>query len=215
MTEGLLTMTEGVSRLAAEMLGLVRALPDTSDLEIRQRLDEIRGIEQKVDAAFEESATEIMDLEVFPVNPDYFLETARQLDKMSDLMERTSLLLEVKHGLNDEELELLESAASQVQEIAANISACISNLGRDHVQVEELCGIIVQREEAVDQISDHYNRISSKKGYAIEKWVWLKEILGNLDTIADISRDLTITLRVISNKLEKQSRLDVKRGVMR
>ncbi|MDE1852776.1 MAG: DUF47 family protein [Thaumarchaeota archaeon] len=207
-------MADSIVRLSDSMLKLVLSLPDVTERGIQQGLDEIKRIEEDIDSAFEESATKIMDLEIFPVNPDYFLDVARQLDKISDLMERTSLLLEGRRSLSNEESELLESAASQVQTIAQNISACMSDLGKNSASVRQSCETIAEREKAVDQINLHYNRISAKEGYKMEKRIWLKEVLGNLDMIADVARDLTISFRVISNKLEKQGRLDVKKGML-
>ncbi len=207
-------MSDGISRLAGEMLALVNSLRTTPDDEVQRRLKAIQATEGEVDAAFDESATLIMGLEIFPVNPDYFLQIARELDRMSDLIERTCLLLEWRHSLNEEESELLESAASQVRQLAEDISGCMENLGKNKESVERGCAVVVEREKTVDQIMGHYTRLSSRKGYEIEKRLWLTDVLGNLDTVADGARDLTITVRVISEKLEKQSRLDVKHGVM-
>jgi uncharacterized protein Yka (UPF0111/DUF47 family) len=214
LTANLQPVAEGIVRLAGEMLELVRA-PETSEVETSSKLGRIKSIEEEIDTAFESAATRIMGLEVFPVNPDYFLQVAKGLDRTSDLIERTSLLLEWRHKLSNEESELLESAASQVAQLAENISLCLKKLGRDHGSVEEICGVIIEREKAVDQIRNHFNRVSSRKGYDIEKRLWLTEVLHNMDTMADEARDLTITLRVISNKLEKQRRLDVKSGLLR
>ncbi len=214
MAERLQAMAEGVSSLAERMLGLVRLAPGASERELSVRLDEIRRIEEGNDSAFDEAATLIMGLEVFPVNPDYFLETARGLDRISDIIERTSLLLEWRRGLGEEESELLESAASQVSQLAGDLASALASLGRDQGAVERKCQVVLDREKAVDLTRDHYYRISSKEGYDVGTRIWLGEVIGNLDVAADVGRDLTITLRVIAGKLEKQDKLDVKKGTI-
>jgi uncharacterized protein Yka (UPF0111/DUF47 family) len=207
-------MAGGIATLASKMLDLVRALPGASDEGVRSKLDDIRRVEEEVDAEFDVAATRIMDLEIFPVNTDYLLTIARELDRMSDLIERTSILLEWRRKLMDEESELLASASTQVVQLTENISSALASLGVDDGQVMRICGVIVQREEALDQIRDHYYMISSKSGYPIEKRLWLTEVLGNLDVVGDAARDLTITFRVVSKKLETHRRLDVKKGTM-
>lgn len=208
-------MADRVALLADQFQRLTSSLPQMTEQELRRGLNGIKDVEQSVDVAFEKSATEIMDLEVFPVDSDYFLEIAKQLDRMSDLLERSALLLDKRHKLERDDSELLENAATQVYEIAQNVRECISGLGSDPAKVKELCEVIGEREKAVDRIRDHYNEFSLQEGYALEKRLWLKEVLGNMDLIADIARDLTITLRVVSGKLDRQARFDVKRGVMR
>lgn len=194
---------------------MVRSLPTASEREMQGMLNSIQVTEGEVDAAFDRSSTLIMGLEIFPINPDYFLQIARELDRMSDIIERTCLLLEWRRSLVEEESELLESAASQVRQLAEDISGCVVSLGKDKESVERGCAVIAEREKAVDQIMGHYAMLSSRKGYDIEKRLWLTDVLGNLDTVADGARDLTITIRVISSKLDKQNRLDVKKGVMK
>ncbi len=195
-------------------LKLVRDLPHASDVEVRLGLEEIRKAEETIDADFDKAATRIMDLEVFPVNPDYLLEVARELDRMSDLIERTAILLEWRRKLSGEESELLENAATQVALIAEGVSSVLEVLGKEDGEAERHCESIVQREKTVDQIRDRYYMIASKKGYDIEKRLWLTDVLGNLDVVADAARDLTITFLVISKKLETQRRLDIKKGAM-
>jgi uncharacterized protein Yka (UPF0111/DUF47 family) len=207
-------MTMGIAEMARKLLGLVKSLPDASDAQVQSTIGDIRKVEEGVDASFDRAATGIMDLELFPVNPDYLLEIARELDRVSDLIERTSLRLEWRRRITDEESELLQSAATQVEQLTENISSVVSALGRDDNLVDRQSEIIVQREKAVDQIRDHYYRISSKKGYDMEKRLWLTDVLGNLDVVADMARDLTITFRVVSKKLDTQRRLDVKKGIM-
>lgn len=215
MSDGLLLMTDGIIKLTEGMLELVRSLPKTSEQDLQKKLSEIRLIEEDVDSAFDQSASLIMDLEVFPIDPGHFIQIARELDRMSDLIERTCLLLEWRRSLDDEESELLESAASQIRQLAEDTSTCVENLRKDKASVDRVCAVIVEREKEVDRIMGHYTRVSSRKGYEIEKRLWLAEVLGNLDTVADGARDLTITFRVITNKLDKQNRLDIKRGVLR
>ena len=213
-SEGLRALAQGVSDLAYKMLDLVRLPPGAAEREVSARLDEIRRIEEGNDAAFDEAATMIMNLEVFPVNPDYYLETARGLDRISDIIERTSLLLEWRRGLGEEESELLVSAASQVRQLAEDMAAALASLGEAPGAVEMRCQMVLDREKAVDLTRDHYYRISSKEGYDLGTRIWLGEVIGNLDVAADVGRDLTITLRVISKKLDKQKKLDVKKGAL-
>jgi hypothetical protein len=58
-------------------------------------------------------------------------------------------------------------------------------------------------EKAVDLTLDHYYRISSKAGYGRGTRIWHGEAIGDLDVAADVGRDITITLRVTSKKLER------------
>src|SRR5579863_6966903 len=125
-------MTDGIERLADETLLLLRSFPSMKTEEFSRVLIGVRRIEEGVDAAFDRAATRIMNLEVFPVNPDYFLDMARGLDRISDLLERTALHLEWQKDLDDVETELLTSAASQIQQMTEDISSCIANLGKDH-----------------------------------------------------------------------------------
>lgn len=207
-------MAEGIVVLSGKMNGVVRVLQQATEEDIARRLDEVRRAEEEVDGAFDRAATRIMGLEVLPVNPDYFLEIARGMDRISDVIERTALLLEWRRKLGGDESELLESASSQVQELAENISGCVTQLGKDHSQVQSYSAVIVDREKAVDGIRDHYYKIASKEGYDIQTRLWLSEVIGNLDLAADAAKDLSITLRSVSARLEKQRRLDVKKGAM-
>jgi hypothetical protein len=212
--EALRVVAEGVSTLADKMLALVRIPPGSPEREVSARLDEIRRLEECNDAAFAETATLIMNLEVFPVNPDYYLETARGLDRISDIIERTSLLLEWRPPLGVEESELLESAALQVRELTVDMAAALASLGTAPGELERRCQMVLDREKAVDLTRDHYYMISSKAGYDLGTRIWLGEVIGGLDAAADVGRDITITLKVISNKLEKQRNLDVKKWTM-
>jgi CrcB protein len=49
-----------------------------------------------------------------------------------------------------------------------------------------------------------------RKMGASEYRIWLKALFGYLDQIADLSRDVAITFRVIASKLERQRLLNVK-----
>jgi hypothetical protein len=69
--------------------------------------------------------------------------------------------------------------------------------------------MISDRERVLDRIREQFNSLAVKMGVS-EYRIWLKDIFAYLDQIGDLSRDLTITFRVIATKLERQRLLNVK-----
>jgi uncharacterized protein Yka (UPF0111/DUF47 family) len=214
ISRGLGAMAEGIASMANQLRVLLRTVPKASEWELNRGVDEIRKTEGHIEAAFKETSTEIMDLEFPPTNPDHLLEVAKQLDKMSATLEKTARMMHQHRVLNFEAVELLESAAAEVQQGAEDMASCVSSLGRDHAKVEAACDVLEQREKAVDVIRDHFNRIATKGEYALETQIWIREALGNLEMVTDIARDLTITLRVISKNLERHRKMDIERGLL-
>jgi len=204
MSEKLITMTTLLSTLSKQL----EQQSDGRHLEgtIRQ----ITDAEENMDKLFEDSATQIMEVEFLNVNPDYLLDVAKHFDLISDLIERAALLFQYLTGFFDADIsELLTTGTAEINQIMLDCAKCMIILADNRVKVEELCETIVEREAVLDRIREQFNSIATKMG-ASEHRIWLKDIFGHLDQIGDESRDLTITFRVIATKLEKQRILNVK-----
>ena len=203
MAEKMVTMTNQLSVLSKE-LGEI----DSKTLE--QRVRHIADIEESLDKVFEEAATQTMEVEFLNVNPDYLLDIAKHFDLMSDLIERCALLFQYLNGFSNGDIfELLTTATAEINQIMLSCVQCISVLADDRFKTGELCEIISDRERVLDRIREQFNSLAVKIGVS-EYRIWLKDIFSYLDQIGDLSRDLTITFRVIATKLEKQRLLNVK-----
>jgi uncharacterized protein Yka (UPF0111/DUF47 family) len=205
-------MSDRLARLTGVLQEVVHSLPELSDDALTGRLEELASVEVGVDEAFDGVAGEIMAVDYLPANPSHFLDVAKQLDKMSDLAERASTLLAERHELQVEESELLEGITAQAHQMAVEIGGCISELDRDPKSVAGGCASIADREQAADRLRERYYSMSSRKNYPLAKRIWLRELMTSLDDFADLGRDITVTLRVLSARLDRQARLNVKTG---
>ncbi len=115
------------------------------------------------------------------------------------------------NGFSDSEVfELVTTATAEINQITIGFVKCLSFISDDRQKVTELCEVISDREKALDTIRERFNSYAIQKMGATEHRIWLKDIFGYLDQIADLSREATITFRVIAFKLERQRALNVK-----
>jgi len=151
-----------------------------------------------------------MEVEVLNVNPDYLLDVAKHFDTISDLIERCALLFRYLNGFSNSDIfELLTTATAEINQIVLSCVQCISVLADNRSKTEELCEMISDRERVLDRIREQFNSLAVKMGVSGYR-IWLKDIFSYLDQIGDLSRDLTITFRVIATKLERQHLLKVR-----
>ena len=203
MAEKLVTMTNLLSVLS-------KHLGESDGKTLEQGVRQLADIEEAVDKLFEHAATQTMEVEFLNVNPDYLLDVAKHFDLMSDLIERCVLLLQYLNGFSNGDIfELLTTATAEINQIMLSCVQCIAILADDRTKTEELCEMISDRERVLDRIREQFNSLAVKMGVS-EYRIWLKDIFSYLDQIGDLSRDLTITFRVIATKLEKQRLLNVK-----
>ena len=203
MAEKMVTMTNLLSVLSKQL-----GESDTKTLE--QRVRQIADVEESVDRVFEDAATQTMEVEFLNVNPDYLLDVAKHFDLISDLIERCALLFQYLNEFSNGDIfELLTTATAEINQIMLSCAQCISVLADDRSKTEELCEMISDRERVLDRIRERFNSLAVKMGVS-EYRIWLKDIFSYLDQIGDLSRDLTITFRVIATKLERQRLLNVK-----
>jgi len=203
MAEKMVTMTNLLSVLSKQL-----GESDTKTLE--QRVRQIADVEESVDRVFEDAATQTMEVEFLNVNPDYLLDVAKHFDLISDLIERCALLFQYLNEFSNGDIfELLTTATAEINQIMLSCVHCISVLADDRSKTEELCEMISDRERVLDRIREQFNSLAVKMGVS-EYRIWLKDIFSYLDQIGDLSRDLTITFRVIATKLERQRLLNVK-----
>jgi len=203
MAEKMVTMTNLLSVLSKQ-------LGESGGETIEQRVRQIADIEEVIDKLFEDAATQTMEVEFLNVNPDYLLDVAKHFDLMSDLIERCALLFQYLNEFSNGDIfELLTTATAEINQIMLDCVKCITVLADDRAKTEELCEIISDRERVLDRIREQFNSLAVKMGVS-EYRIWLKDIFSYLDQIGDLSRDLTITFRVIATKLEKQRLLNVK-----
>lgn len=213
-TTNLLRTLQSLSEKLVEMSNLLSILSkriETDDAEAGRLAHEISKIEETVDSAFESIATEIMGVEFLNVNPDYLLDVAKHFDLISDLIERCALLFPYLPRISDDEVfELVTTATYEISQISIEFVECLKILSNDKQKVTEICETISEREKALDSIRERFNSYAIRTMGATEYRIWLKDLFGYLDQIADLSRDVTITFRVIASKLERQRLLNVK-----
>ena len=167
--------------------------------------------EEKTDSIFETTAERIMTVEFLDIEPDYLLDIAKYIDQISDLIERGALQFQYLGKFSALDLaELLVDAAIQVQKITLEVSECLARLRSARGGVREICDLLSEREKAVDALREEFNSHVVSGAATLEQKIWLKDIFGNLDQIADIGRDLSIVFRVVDVKLNRQRTLSLK-----
>jgi len=213
-TTKLVRALQSLSEKLVEMSNLLSILSkaiETNENDANQLAHKITLVEETVDSAFERVASEIMDVEFLNVNPDYLLDVAKHFDLISDLIERCALLFRYLLHISDNEVfELVTTATYEINQITIEFVECLKSLGDDKQKVTELCENISEREKVLDGIRERFNSYAIQKMGATEYRIWLKDLFGYLDQIADLSREVTITFRVIATKLERQRLLNVK-----
>ena len=211
LIDSLVPLANKIVEMSRELSLVCRAVEAKDEEKTRRLVLGITKIEESADSIFESSATQIMNVEFLNINPESLLDIARNLDKVSDLIERTALLFQYVGKLDDPEvLELLSAAAAQVGEIALGFVACLESLAEDRSGVERICEVISEREKAVDGIRERFNFHAIQRMGISEYRIWLKDIFSYLDQIADLAREMTIPLRVVATKLERQRTLAIK-----
>jgi uncharacterized protein Yka (UPF0111/DUF47 family) len=199
LAETLVKMSDDLSQIAENV---IREEPAP---KIRALVLNVTKKEEAADSMFEQAATEIMAVEFLNVNPDHLLDIAKHIDQISDLIERAALLFQYLTKFEDEEIgELLTSCAQQVRQITYEFARCLRVLDENENEVERICLVINDREKAVDSIREKFNAYAITKMGLSEHRIWMKDIFGYMDEIADVARELTITVRVVAKKLEKQ-----------
>jgi len=213
-TRKLITALQSLAEKLVQMSNLLSRLSktiETNEDETNRVAHEITLVEETVDVAFEKVAAEIMEVEFLNINPDYLLDVAKHIDWISDLIERCALLFPyIRHIQEDEVFELATTATSEVNQITNEFVQCLRSLADDRQRVIEFCETISEREKVLDGIRERFNSYAIQKMGATEYRIWLKDLFSYLDQIADLSRDVTITFRVIASKLERQRLLNVK-----
>ena len=207
----LLSLSQKLVKMSNLLSTLSKAMGTNDDSYVNRIAHEISDVEETVDITFDDAAAQIMEVEFLNVNPDYLLDVAKRFDLISDLIERCALLFQYLKGFSDTEVsELVTTATAEIDQIGLEFVECLKVLSDDRQKVTELCGIISAREKTLDHIRERFNSYAIQKMGATEHRIWLKDIFGILDQIADLSRDVTITFRVIASKLERQRLLNVK-----
>jgi uncharacterized protein Yka (UPF0111/DUF47 family) len=206
VVEGLAEIAGGLVEMSDRLWKLTKGLSQKDIHNLLEGIDDVGSLADDVDDAFQRSATAIMALESLPVNPDYFLEIAKQLDRMADLLERAALLTQTRPSMKDEISELLESAIGQSYQIAVDLLTCLRALEKNRAQVEKICEVIGERERAVDSIREHFDVVAACMPDSLELRLWMKDVLGNVDQMADHARDVSITMRAVALRLERQTK---------
>ena len=213
-TTKLVIALQSLSEKLVEMSNLLSVLSktiETNETDANQLAHDVTRVEETVDVAFERVAAEIMEVDFLNINPDYLLDVAKHFDLISDLIERCALLFRyLLHISDDEVFELITTATYEINQIMIEFVECLKSLSHDKEKVTELCEKISEREKVLDGIRERFNSYAIQKMGATEYRIWLKDLFGYLDQIADLSRDVTITFRVIASKLERQRLLNVK-----
>ena len=129
-----------------------------------------------------------MSVEFLNLNPDYLLDIAKHVDEISDMIERAGLLFQYLGKFSDQEiLVLLINTATQVQKITVDVVECLKRLTAGNFGgIKDTSDVLSGREKAVDALREEFNSlIVSSKTATIDQKIWLKEIFGNLDVIAE------------------------------
>jgi uncharacterized protein Yka (UPF0111/DUF47 family) len=203
-----------VGDTAGFLVTLCKTLETTeSSIKIKELVRLISKSEEKSDAIFESVAEKIMSVEFLNINPDYLLDVAKYLDEISDLLERAALHFQYLGKFSDPEITvLLVDASIQIQKITQEIVECLKRVGAGSGNVRDLCEILSEREKAIDALREEFNSRMVSGVASLEQKIWLKDIFGNFDRIADLGRDLSILFRVIGIKLDKQRTLTLKQS---
>jgi len=203
-----------VVRSSEILVSICRSI-ENEQVAIKRLLSDIAKSEEKTDVLFEIVAEKIMSVEFLNVNPDYLLDIAKDIDAMSDLIERAALLFQYLPKTSDQDLVMLMiDASSQIERIVLQVVECLTRLESGKESVDELSGILSEREKAVDALREEFNsRLVASETATIEQKIWLKEIFADFDQIADHGKDLGIMFRVVGAKLERQRNLALKHSV--
>lgn len=208
------SITELASKVvdtSSKLASICKSLERENQKETQQLVLQVTKTEEEADAIFEDVAERIMSVEFLNVNPDYLLDIAKQIDQISDMIERAALLFQYLGNFTDPEtIELLTDAATQVNKMTNELVGCLRIIESGSEKVREICDVISDREKAVDAVREKFNSYAAQKTWNSEQRIWLRDIFGLLDQIADVGRDLSITLRVVGIKLEKQRTLTLK-----
>lgn len=214
-TVSLIEAIEGLAESVvqtSEVLVLICKSLERQESDIKSLVSDLSKSEEKSDSIFESVAEQIMSVEFLNVNPDYLLDIARQIDGISDLIERAGLLFQYLGNFSDQEiLALLNDVSIQIQKIIIDVIECLKRLESGEGNVNDFTEILSEREKAVDALREELNsRLVTDNEITIEQKIWLKEIFADLDQIADLGRDLGIVFRVVGVKLQKQRTLTLK-----
>lgn len=205
LLDHLVPLAQAIANMSSRLLELSAGVGVEEEDVVRSLVLEIRKQEENADSIFEGVATEIMEVDYLNINPDHLLDIAKRLDQISDLIERTALLFQYLTKFHDDEIrELLSSCSAQISGLSEEFLQCLKVLDLDTREVSRLSELISDREKVVDEIRERFNSYATKKMGMSEFRIWLKDIFACMDEIADLSRDLTITFRVVAMKLERQ-----------
>ncbi len=212
LIEALQDLASNVVNTSTILVSLCKSLEaDDPRNQITSLVRAITKSEEKTDSVFENTAEKIMTVEFLNINPDYLLDVAKYIDEISDLLERAALHFQYLGKFSDQDImELLVDAASQVQKVTVQIVECLKILGTGIGNVRETSEILSEREKAVDALREEFNSLVVLREVTLDQKIWLKDIFGNFDQIADLGRDLSILFRVIGIKLDKQRTLTLK-----
>lgn len=211
LIEAIEGLAESVVQTSEVLVSICKSL-ERQESDIKSLVSDLSKSEEKSDSIFESVAEQIMSVEFLNVNPDYLLDIARQIDGISDLIERAGLLFQYLGNFSDQEiLALLNDVSIQIQKIIIDVIECLKRLESGEGNVNDFTEILSEREKAVDALREELNsRLVTDNEITIEQKIWLKEIFADLDQIADLGRDLGIVFRVVGVKLQKQRTLTLK-----
>ena len=206
LIEGLISLSEEIVEMSGLLSRVTAAIESRDELRTRKILADIVSREDKADALFEDVATKIMETDLpSEAESDRLLDSAKSLDRISDLIGRAALLFNYLSSFSSSEMfELLGAGTAQVNLISSDLTSVLRFLDKDSKKVRELCGRVSGREKVLDGLRGRFNTYAIQKMGKSEYRIWLKDIFSNLDEIADTARDLTVTLRVIAIRIEKQ-----------
>jgi len=213
-TSRFIASLQSLSEKLVQMSSLLSTLTErlrTNELDLDHVANEITEIGKTFSLTFEQVAQEIMEAEFLNVNPSYLLDVARHMDLICSLIERCALLFSyARHIQEDEVFELVITATSELNQITIEFAECLKSVAGDRHRVMELCDSISKREKALKATSESLNMYATQEMTAYEYKPQLRELFDYYAQIRVLSRDLTITFRVLALKLERQRLLNVK-----
>jgi uncharacterized protein Yka (UPF0111/DUF47 family) len=213
LIESIECLSSSVVRSSNFLVTICKSLERNNQLDVGRLVHELSRSEERTDLIFETVAERIMSLEFLNINSDYLLDIAKYIDEISDLIERAGLLFQYLERFSDQDLiVLLIEAAAQVQKITTGVTECLKELANESGAVREMSDLLSEREKAMDALREEFNSkiVSSGDELTVDQKIWMKEIFGNLDQVADVGRDLGILFRVVGVKLDKQRKLTLK-----
>ncbi|MDG6994475.1 MAG: DUF47 family protein [Nitrososphaerota archaeon] len=207
----IIDLSKKVVDTSSTLVSICKSLETGNATETERLILQVTKTEEEADSIFEDVAERIMSVEFLNINPDYLLDIAKHIDQISDIIERAALLFQYLGKFSDQEvIELLTDAATQVNKMTTEFVTCLSTIESGDKKVKDICDVISEREKAVDAVREKFNSYAVRSTGILEQRIWLKDIFSQLDQIADLGRDLSITLRVVGIKLEKQRTLTLK-----